>query len=87
MTSHNAQVIRMSFPSELGHEKVAAVVTGLTAEAIGFSPEKRDDIKTSVAEACTNAIEHGNACDSTTDVEVVVTVKNDHLSIKVIDSG
>ena len=33
---------------------------GIFREILGFFPERIEDLKTAVAEACLNAMEHGN---------------------------
>jgi serine/threonine-protein kinase RsbW len=79
--------IEILIPSELGYEKVAMASVATIAKKMGFPPDKIEDLKTALAEACTNAIEHGNSLDIRTQVSVVVRVKADRLKIKVIDEG
>jgi serine/threonine-protein kinase RsbW len=57
------------------------------AALMGFSSERIEDLKTAVAEACINAIEHGNQLDSSLNVEVVLSTTDDELEVKVIDDG
>ena len=61
--------VHVQLPSELGFEKVAMNTAASMAELMGFSKERIDDLKTAVAEACINAMEHGNEFkDSVTSV-------------------
>jgi serine/threonine-protein kinase RsbW len=57
------------------------------AQLMGFSPDRIEDLKTAVAEACINAIEHGNRMNDTLSVAVILSPGEDHLEIKVIDDG
>jgi serine/threonine-protein kinase RsbW len=44
-------------------------------------------LKTAVAEACINAIEHGNQLNNGLSVGVVLSTSDDELVVKVIDDG
>ncbi|HEV2578935.1 MAG TPA: ATP-binding protein [Acidobacteriaceae bacterium] len=57
------------------------------AAMMGFSDDRIEDLKTAVAEACINAIEHGNRFDDRLDIAVVLSSNNDELEIRVIDDG
>jgi serine/threonine-protein kinase RsbW len=54
---------------------------------MGFSEDRIDDLKTAVAEACMNAIEHGNLEDKATSVTVLLSASSDHLEVRVVDRG
>jgi len=79
--------ITLCLPSKLGYEKIAMASAATVAVRLGFPPDRIDDIKTAVAEACINAIEHGNELDI--DIPVVVELNEEHhfLEIKVSDIG
>ena len=79
--------VRVSLPSELGFEKVAMSTAESVAELMGFSPDRIEDLKTAVAEACINAIEHGNELNSSLSVGIILSAKENHLEVKVIDQG
>ena len=74
-------------PSVLGCEKVAMDFAASVAEAMNFPADRVEDLKTAVAEACTNAIEHGNKMDSSTKVGVTLTVMDGRLQVDVQDEG
>lgn len=57
------------------------------AELMGFSKERIEDLKTAVAEACINAMEHGNQFKDFVHVGVVLSGTDDELEVKVIDDG
>jgi serine/threonine-protein kinase RsbW len=74
-------------PSVLGCEKVAMDFAAAVAKQMNFSPERVEDLKTAVAEACTNAIEHGNKLDASTKVGITLTVADGRLQVDVEDEG
>ncbi len=81
------EVVEIFLPSTLGYEKVARSAAEAVAEEMGFSPDRIEDLKTAVAEACMNAIEHGNQEDKTTSVTVLLTAAPRQLEVKVSDEG
>lgn len=83
----NGSSVEVRLPSELGFEKVAMSTAAGMAELMGFSKERIEDLKTAVAEACINAIEHGNQFNHAVRVGVVLSSKEDELEVKVIDDG
>jgi serine/threonine-protein kinase RsbW len=87
MAYQNKQVVEISIPNELGFERVPMSVVASTAQKMGFSREKIEDLKTIVAEACTNAIEFGNSCDTQTQLSVVLATDANSISVQVIDDG
>jgi len=54
---------------------------------MGFSPERIEELKTAVDEACTNAIRHGSKADARMKVVVVLTADETKLDILVKDPG
>ncbi len=83
----NGSFVEVRLPSELGFEKVALSTAASMAALMGFTPDRIEDLKTAVAEACINAIEHGNQGDDSLSVEVVLSTSDDELVVEVIDSG
>jgi len=87
MTVDEPRVVEIYIPSELGFEKIAMVSAFAVAQKVGFPKERLEDLKTAVAEACINAIEHGNS--SRVDVKVLVILKSDttKVQVNIIDNG
>jgi serine/threonine-protein kinase RsbW len=54
---------------------------------MGFSEDRIEDLKTAVAEACINAMEHGNQMNASVPVSVVLSMKPNELEVKVMDNG
>jgi serine/threonine-protein kinase RsbW len=79
--------IEIHIPSELGYEKVVMEAATAVARRMGFSPDRIQDLRTAVAEACLNAMEHGNKLDVSTKVAIVLTIQPDSLEVNVADTG
>jgi serine/threonine-protein kinase RsbW len=82
-----ATTVEVRLPSRLGFEKVAMSTAASVAKLMGFRDERIDDLKTAIAEACINAIEHGNRLNEKLSVGVVLSAGTDALEIKVMDDG
>jgi len=79
--------IELRLPSILGYEKVAMTTAASVARLMGFSEDRVEDLKTAVAEACINAMEHGNKMDASLSIGVVLSILDDSLEVKVTDTG
>jgi serine/threonine-protein kinase RsbW len=87
MTTARTTTVEVRLPSRLGFEKVAMSTASAVAKLMGFREERIEDLKTAVAEACINAIEHGNRLNEKLSVGVVLSAGTDALEIKVMDDG
>lgn len=83
----HSRTVELKVPSEPGYEKLAMKLAASVADRMGFAPERIEDLKTAVSEACLNAMRHGNLLDATTKVLVVLTIGDARLSIDVKDEG
>ena len=87
MTNLKSTSVEVRLPSRLGYEKVAMSTAAAVAKLMGFREDRVEDLKTAVAEACINAIEHGNMLNEGLSVGVVLSAGADGLEVKVIDDG
>ena len=94
MSSHEQMIrildnrtVEVSLPSRLGYERIAMDCSASFAKMAGFAPQRIEDLKTAVAEACINAIEHGNKSHPDTRVLVTMNFKDDRFSVSVKDGG
>jgi serine/threonine-protein kinase RsbW len=87
MTETAGTSVEVRIPSRLGFEKVAMATAASVARLKGFSDERIEDLKTAVAEACINAIEHGNQLNEKLSVVVILSATADELEVKVVDNG
>ena len=83
----NSSTIELHLPSRLGYEKIAMNTAASTARLMGFADERIEDLKTAIAEACINAMEHGNKLDESLRVGVILCMSADSLEVKVLDTG
>ena len=75
--------VELRLPSRMGYEKVAMSTAASVAKLMGFREDRIEDLKTAVAEACINAIEHGNRLNEKLSVGVVLSAGEDELEVKV----
>ena len=84
---HEPIITELRLPTRLGFEKVAMNTAASVAQIMGFTPDRVDDLKTAVAEACINAIEHGNQLNDQLGVVVTLSMDAKSLEVKIQDQG
>lgn len=77
----------LHLPSVLGCEKVAMEFAASVAKSMNFPADRVEDLKTAVAEACINAIEHGNKLDAGMKLGISLTVAGGRLQVAIQDEG
>jgi serine/threonine-protein kinase RsbW len=87
MVETNGTAVEIRLPSRLGFEKVAMGTAESVARLMGFPDDRIEDLKTAIAEACINAIEHGNQLNEKLSVGVTLSVSGEQLEVKVTDNG
>jgi serine/threonine-protein kinase RsbW len=87
MSGKKSTTVEVRLPTRLGYEKVAMNAASTVAKLMGFPEDRVEDLRTAVAEACINAIEHGNSLNEKLSVGVVLSAGVDELEVKVIDDG
>jgi len=81
------QLVELQLPNIIGSEKAAIEKAVSIAEDMGFSQDRIEDLKTAIAEACINAIEHGNKFDENTKVGITLAANENSLEVVVHDNG
>ncbi len=79
--------LEIHIPNVLGCEKLAMNFAATVAKDMGLAEERIEDLKTSVSEACLNAIEHGHQMDASMKVGVILDVEEMNLQVTVQDKG
>ena len=79
--------LEVNLPSRIGYERIAMECSASFARIVGFLPERIEDLKTAVSEACLNAMEHGNKGRASARVRVTINFVADTLSVFVTDEG
>src|SRR5580698_8579813 len=87
MSEPKTTTVEVRLPTRMGYEKVAMSTAASVAKLMGFPEDRIEDLKTAVAEACINAIEHGNRLNEKLSVGVVLRADTDALEVKVLDDG
>ena len=80
-------VHELHIPNKFGSEKIVMEQVAKLAKEIGFSDDRIEDLKTAVSEACLNAIEHGNAMNTTTKVGISLSMNGTKMKVAVEDKG
>jgi serine phosphatase RsbU (regulator of sigma subunit)/anti-sigma regulatory factor (Ser/Thr protein kinase) len=77
----------LTLPSEPGNERQAMEQVVEAVRELNLPPKRLDQLKTAVAEATMNAMEHGNHYDPDKPVSIEVLASRTTLSVRVIDHG
>ena len=77
----------LSVPSEPGNERRAMEEVAGTVEGLGLPGRTLERLKTAVAEATMNAMEHGNRYREEAPVLIEVSATDAELSVKITDEG
>ena len=86
-TSLNERVVKLILPSTIGYERIAMSSLASFAAMCDFPPERIEDLKTVVAEAAINAMQHGNKWRPDTEVQIVFNFFNGAIQLLVTDEG
>jgi len=81
------RTVEISLPNRIGYERIAMACSASFARMIGFVPERIEDLKSAVAEACINAMQHGNKWRPEARVVVNMDFRDDTFIVSVMDQG
>lgn len=84
VNDHAVQVILIN---QLGYERIAMACSAAFAQLFGCPPERIEDLKTVVAEATINAIQHGNKNRPDAGVTIAMNYRDNSIDVLVIDEG
>ena len=77
----------LNLPSEPGNERRAAGEVADAVEGMGLPAERLERLKTAVAEATMNAMEHGNGYRAEVPVDIRVLTTGADLTVRITDRG
>ena len=77
----------LSVPSEPGNERRATEQVAEAVSLLGLEPGHLERLKTAVAEATMNAMEHGNRYRPEVPVVIEVLASEEDLSVRITDEG
>ncbi|CAN5166824.1 hypothetical protein BH18CHL2_BH18CHL2_11670 [soil metagenome] len=87
LMTEGSLVSEFEVPSEPGNERRVMDLVAQTVSELNLEPARLARLKTAVAEAAMNAIEHGNQNRPELPVRVYVSVADDRLSVRITDFG
>ncbi len=79
--------IEVNLPSKIGYERIAIASSAALAKMGGVPAARVEDLKSAVAEACINAMQHGNQWRLEARVVVKMNLSDDRVVISVTDQG
>jgi serine/threonine-protein kinase RsbW len=77
----------MRLANQLGYERVAMAGSASFARMMGLAPDRIEDLKTMVAEAAINAMQHGNKGRPDAKVTVWMNCQDNIINVEVKDEG
>jgi anti-sigma regulatory factor (Ser/Thr protein kinase) len=89
-TTHNGNrriLTDFTLPNQPGNERLAMEKVARAIEELRPSEQRLERLKTAVAEATMNAMEHGNRYDSQVPVNIQVALIKQRLVVRIIDRG
>ena len=87
ITNLNPPAVEVTLCNQLGYERIAMECSASFAKIFGCPADRIEDLKTVVAEAALNAMEHGNQGRANAKVTIFMDFKDDTINVDVIDEG
>ena len=87
ITNLNPPAVEVTLCNQLGYERIAMECSASFAKIFGCPADRIEDLKTVVAEAALNAMEHGNQGRANAKVTIFMDFKDDTIHVAVIDEG
>jgi anti-sigma regulatory factor (Ser/Thr protein kinase) len=87
MASEERLLVAFSVPSQPGNERAALARVADAVAGRGLTDDQVERLKTAVAEATMNAIEHGNRNDPALDVDITVVDSGESVTVSIVDQG
>ena len=81
------RTVEVYLPNVSGYERIAMESSAAFAKIGGLVKERIDDLKTAVAEACLNAMEHGNKDHPDSRVVITMYLGDKDFKVSVMDEG
>jgi serine/threonine-protein kinase RsbW len=79
--------VKIVLPNILGYERIAMACSASFAKLNGLPPDRIEDLKTIVAEAITNAMQHGNGGRAEARVSIWLESTPETIRVTVKDEG
>jgi anti-sigma regulatory factor (Ser/Thr protein kinase) len=79
--------VEIILANQIGYERLAMACSASFAKMFGFSKDRIEDLKTIVAEAAINAMQHGNKERPDARVTVSMMFEDNSIKVTVTDQG
>ena len=83
----NDQPVEIILSNQMGYERIAMACSATFAQMFGCPAGRIEDLKTVVAEATINAMQHGNKGRPEAKVLVYMNCRDNAINVSVIDEG
>ena len=83
----NDRAVEVILSNQIGYERVAMACLASFAKMFGCPPDRIEDLKTVVAEAAINAMQHGNKGRPDARVVIHMNCKDNAINVSVLDEG
>jgi anti-sigma regulatory factor (Ser/Thr protein kinase) len=87
ISDFNQRTVEVILSNEMGYERIAMDCSASFAKIFGCPADRIEDLKTVVAEAAMNAMQHGNQGRANAKVTIFMDFKDDTINVAVIDEG
>ena len=87
ISDFNQRTVEVILSNEMGYERIAMDCSASFAKIFGCPADRIEDLKTVVAEAAMNAMQHGNRGRANAKVTIFMDFKDDIINVAVIDEG
>src|ERR1051326_584277 len=77
----------LSIPSEAGNKRIAMEQVSEAVQPLSLEPKRLEQLKTAVAEATMNAMEHGNHYQADVPVSIQVLASDTTIAVRITDQG
>ncbi len=81
------RTVEVNLPNVSGYERIAMECSASFAKIGGLVKDRIEDLKTAVAEACLNAMEHGNKDHPDSRVIITMYLGDKDFKVSVMDEG
>ncbi len=87
MTTHKSQKFKLKFFSDTVYLEKVEKLSSKVARLAGLSESHSDDLGIVTTELVNNAIHHGNKNDPDKEVQIIFTIDEDKIELRIRDQG
>lgn len=80
-------LVELRFPPVAGHVRTARLVASAVARRCGFGPDRVDEVRLAVGEACARAVRRSDVCSVRTAIVLRIDDDPPGLTVDVVDDS